>query len=359
MPSFIHRSCASASSRRPGARTGSTRSSSTAIACSCASQDGEARHAHAQGARLDRQVRRHRRCCAATFPTASSTARWWRSTTTARRISRRCRRRSREGRSRDLIYFVFDLLFDDGEDLRALAADRAQGAAQEAARAARERIRPYQISSSTSQSPAMPCSSRPAVSTSKASSPSAPSAPYESGRTETWHKSKCRGGQEVVIGGWSGSASNLRSLLVGVYRGGHLVHTGRVGTGFNQRNAGEPSQEAQRPQRPIKSPFGGKGAPRKAQTWTWVKPKLVAEIEFAGWTGDGNGAPGCLQGPARGQAGAARCAPRRPRRPTKRRATAALSPKRARRPHQGRQRRRHGRRRSQSPTSRCGLRPKT
>jgi bifunctional non-homologous end joining protein LigD len=41
-----------------------------------------------------------------------------------------------------------------------------------------------------------------------------------------------------VIGGWSGTAANLRSLIVGVYRGDHLVHTGRVGTGFNQRNAG-------------------------------------------------------------------------------------------------------------------------
>ena len=63
-------------------------------------------------------------------------------------------------------------------------------------------------------------------------------APYQSGRTETWMKAKCRGGHEVVIGGWSGSASNLRSLVVGVYRGDHLVHTGRVGTGFNARNAG-------------------------------------------------------------------------------------------------------------------------
>lgn len=36
-----------------------------------------------------------------------------------------------------------------------------------------------------------------------------------------------------------------------------------------------------------KNPFGGKGAPRKGKDWTWVKPKLVAEIEFAGFTGDG------------------------------------------------------------------------
>ena len=36
-----------------------------------------------------------------------------------------------------------------------------------------------------------------------------------------------------------------------------------------------------------KSPFGGKDAPRRAKDVTWVKPRLVAEIEFAGWTGDG------------------------------------------------------------------------
>ena len=35
------------------------------------------------------------------------------------------------------------------------------------------------------------------------------------------------------------------------------------------------------------SPFTGKGAPRKEQGVTWLKPELVAEIEFAGWTGDG------------------------------------------------------------------------
>lgn len=36
-----------------------------------------------------------------------------------------------------------------------------------------------------------------------------------------------------------------------------------------------------------KSPFGGKGVPRRAKDVTWVKPELTAEIEFAGWNGDG------------------------------------------------------------------------
>jgi bifunctional non-homologous end joining protein LigD len=112
------------------------------------------------------------------------------------------------------------------------------------------------------------------------------SAPYQSGRTDTWLKAKCRGGQEVVIGGWSGSSRSLRSLLVGVYRGDHLVHTGRVGTGFNKRNSGSLLKKLVALSTD-KSHFGGKGAPRKAKDVTWVKPKLIAEIEFAGWTGDG------------------------------------------------------------------------
>jgi bifunctional non-homologous end joining protein LigD len=78
----------------------------------------------------------------------------------------------------------------------------------------------------------------------------------------------------------------LRSLLVGVYRGDHLVHTGRVGTGFNKRNSGGLLKMLVA-LATDQNPFGGKGAPRKDKDVTWVKPKLIAEIEFAGWTSDG------------------------------------------------------------------------
>jgi hypothetical protein len=104
--------------------------------------------------------------------------------------------------------------------------------------------------------------------------------------TDTWLKAKCRGGQEVVIGGWSGSSRNLRSLLVGVYRGSHLVHTGRVGTGFNKNNSSGLLKKLIALSSD-KSPFTGKGAPRRTKDITWLRPELIAEIEFAGWTGDG------------------------------------------------------------------------
>jgi bifunctional non-homologous end joining protein LigD len=65
-----------------------------------------------------------------------------------------------------------------------------------------------------------------------------------------------------------------------------MVHTGRVGTGFNKRNSSGLLKKLIALSTD-KSPFTGKGAPRRAKDVTWVKPKLVADIEFAGWTGDG------------------------------------------------------------------------
>ena len=60
------------------------------------------------------------------------------------------------------------------------------------------------------------------------------SAPYQSGRSENWTKTKCRAGHEVVLGGWKTTNGKFRSLMAGVYRGDHLAHVGIVGTGFGQ-----------------------------------------------------------------------------------------------------------------------------
>jgi bifunctional non-homologous end joining protein LigD len=55
---------------------------------------------------------------------------------------------------------------------------------------------------------------------------------YASGRTNSWSKAKCRGGHEVVIGGWNSNGNQFKFLMAGVYRGDQLVYVGNVGTGY-------------------------------------------------------------------------------------------------------------------------------
>jgi bifunctional non-homologous end joining protein LigD len=111
-------------------------------------------------------------------------------------------------------------------------------------------------------------------------------APYQSGRGESWTKSKCRAGHEVVIGGWTTTGDAFRSLIAGVYRDGHLVHVGRIGTGFGREKVAAllPRLKALETD---KSPFTA-GQPKKGAGVHWVEPKLVAEIHYAGFTGDGS-----------------------------------------------------------------------
>jgi bifunctional non-homologous end joining protein LigD len=113
------------------------------------------------------------------------------------------------------------------------------------------------------------------------------SAPYRPGSRDGWTKSKCRAGHEVVIGGWSETNGKFRSLLAGVHRGKNLVYVGRVGTGYGSDVVSRLFPKLKKV-RANESPFSGANAPRKEREVYWVKPVLVAEIEFAGWTSDGN-----------------------------------------------------------------------
>ncbi len=188
-----------------------------------------------------------------------------------------------DGDTGDLIYFAFDLLFANGKDLRPLALRDRKAALKTLLSDRGPRLRyvdHFERSGDAVLRSACRMSLEGIVSKRL-------DAPYRSGRGEAWTKAKCRAGHEVVIGGWTGEKGQLRSLLVGVNRGGKLVHVGRVGTGFGRDVVARllPALEAVASG---KSPFAGPGAPRKDANIHWVKPELVAEIEFAGFTGDGN-----------------------------------------------------------------------
>src|SRR5258708_6390491 len=75
--------------------------------------------------------------------------------------------------------------------------------------------------------------------------------------------------------------------MAGVNRGDHLAFVGMVGTGFG-RDTVKRITPALKAAASDNSPFGGKNAPRKMKDVHWLKPELVAEIEFAGFTDAGN-----------------------------------------------------------------------
>ena len=190
-----------------------------------------------------------------------------------------------EKRSQDLIYYVFDLMFEAGEDLRALPLTERKARLQKVLgqkKKTAEQIRFVEHLDAPGDAVLKSaCQMHLEGIVSKRGD-----APYSSGRSDSWTKSKCRAGHEVIIGGWSGGKNKLRALLVGVFRGGHLSHTGRVGTGFNSRNSGALLDKLNAIASTT-NPFGGDTAPRRESDVTWVKPQLVAEIEFAGFTGGG------------------------------------------------------------------------
>jgi bifunctional non-homologous end joining protein LigD len=104
------------------------------------------------------------------------------------------------------------------------------------------------------------------------------------GRSGAWLKIKNQLRQELVVGGWlpgqGGRSSTLGSLAVGYYDGERLIYAGNVGTGFTQR-ALDDMLERLKPLERDTSPFDGRQPPKGT---IFVEPRLVAEVEFRGWT---------------------------------------------------------------------------
>jgi bifunctional non-homologous end joining protein LigD len=112
--------------------------------------------------------------------------------------------------------------------------------------------------------------------------------PYRSGRGDDWLKIKCTERQEFVVAGYlpsSVSSSAIGSLVLGYYEEGELKPAGKTGTGFTADSARQICRQLKALQRPT-PPFAGKLTAAERRNVVWVEPKLVAEVEFRGWTGD-------------------------------------------------------------------------
>lgn len=110
---------------------------------------------------------------------------------------------------------------------------------------------------------------------------------YVSKRSRDWLKFKCWLEQEFVIGGYTepeGQRPGLGALLLGYYEGGKLVYAGKVGTGFDNETLKDLARDLTALETKT-SPFAGKvEAGKKVH---WAKPKFVAEVRFTQWTQDG------------------------------------------------------------------------
>ncbi|HTA48382.1 MAG TPA: non-homologous end-joining DNA ligase [Verrucomicrobiae bacterium] len=116
---------------------------------------------------------------------------------------------------------------------------------------------------------------------------------YVERRTTEWLKIKITHRLEAVIGGYTepeGSRAHFGSIVLGLYdKQGRLIHVGQAGSGFDQESLGEVWKLLKK-RETKKNPFHGEvEALRKVY---WVKPELVAEIEFSEWTGGASAGSG-------------------------------------------------------------------
>jgi len=188
-----------------------------------------------------------------------------------------------------LVYFVFDLLALDGEDLTALPLDERKARLEKLV--VRGRGEPGvirysdHVTGSGAEFFALACERGLEGIISKRRDQ-----PYRPGRGTAWVKTKCLLRQELVIGGFTdpeGSRVGFGALLVGYYDGDHLRYAGKVGTGYSHATLLELRKQLGSLERPA-SPF----SPEPQRAWTgasrhWVAPELVAEVAFLEWTGDG------------------------------------------------------------------------
>ena len=110
---------------------------------------------------------------------------------------------------------------------------------------------------------------------------------YASGRSASWLKLKCIRQQELVIGGFtlpSNGIHGVGALLLGYYEGRKLIYAGRTGTGFTQKTHKILRDRLDTLRAKLTS-FEKPPAEAKRGA-IWVKPELVAEVNFATWTAD-------------------------------------------------------------------------
>lgn len=187
-----------------------------------------------------------------------------------------------EERTDALVFFAFDLLFLDGEDLREepllARKERLDALLQKAEAEGPVRYSEHFVEPGQSMLRHACRMGLEGVISKRAD------APYRSGRGKSWIKSKCTQRQEFVIAGYVPSKTSggaLGSIVAAYHEDGALKPAGRVGAGFSRSSAAALKARLDAV-RTDTSPFTGAAAREKGVVW--VRPELVAEVEFRAWT---------------------------------------------------------------------------
>jgi bifunctional non-homologous end joining protein LigD len=182
-----------------------------------------------------------------------------------------------------LLYYVFDLLFLDGHDLRDLPlVKRKSLLARILGDAPNILLSEHVETAGKAFFEAAAAHGLEGIVAKNGASR------YREGvRSQEWLKVKIRARQEAVIGGFTeprGSRRGLGALVLGVYEDKELVYVGHAGGGFDDKTL-EDIRARLEPLIQTDCPFRKK--PATNAPVHWVSPRLVCEVSFQEWTADG------------------------------------------------------------------------
>jgi len=189
-------------------------------------------------------------------------------------------------KTKDIVYYLFDLPFCDGRDLRELPLEQRRARLQTLLRDAPDDKLRFSAAMAAAPEDIIAAACRMGL---EGIIAKRRDAPYVTRRSRDWIKLKCGLRQEFVIGGYTdpqGSRTGFGSLLLGTYdEDGQLQYAGNVGSGFDAHDLQSLTAKL-RALASEEKPFApGRAVDRKAH---WVKPQLVAEVRFGEWTHEGS-----------------------------------------------------------------------
>jgi bifunctional non-homologous end joining protein LigD len=183
-----------------------------------------------------------------------------------------------------LVYMAFDLLHEGAKDWRkAPLTDRKKRLSEILAPARKEGILVYSDHVESNGDAMLAMAREKAL---EGIIAKRADRPYRSGRTESWLKIKIGHAQEFVVLGYRSSqkARAFSSLVLGLREGKTMRYAGRVGSGFSQESLADLAARFANI-KVAKPP--AIDVPREIlKDTTWVKPELVVNIAFNGWTRD-------------------------------------------------------------------------